>query len=125
MPAELLYESDDCSGDAYIENLGLNRDPASEVFPQGFDTHSVVVAAGGASAVTFNRLIASSKDRARSCLPLGVAQEVLVSAAFEIDPTALGLVHGPSRWEIAGTLRVELERSNLIHCNGFEACPQQ
>ena len=125
MPAELLYESIDCSGQAYIERLGLNKYPAMEVFPLASDVSSWVVAAGSSEVINLTRTIRSSKDKNADCLALQVEQEMAVNLASEIDPAQLGFERAPTgtRWDVISPLTMKVERSEIISCNGFESCP--
>lgn len=120
-PTRLVYESDDCTGQAYVENNASNSQLQGEIFQIGINKDSLH-ARMDRGVKAFAKVVASQKIEDAVCKQI-VAQNANTIVVEEVQPTDYGITES-----ISGTWRVNIETfdvqlPNLISCNGFESCP--
>ena len=116
---ELLYQSVDCSGQAYIKKEFLS----SEIVHLGSDRTNLVFARTDHSGVNFTIPMQSNKTPQGVCVPWANPEDRNVIRTTEINPEDYGIKEA-----INGLWRVhiqerEVQRPEIISCSSFESCP--
>jgi len=117
--SELVYGSTDCSGQAYIKTEFLS----SEIIQLGVDRKSAVFARTDHSGNNYIRSMKSNKTPAGTCVTWVTPENRSVMTTTEIAPLDYGIKEA-----IGGYWRVhiqsrEVQRPEIISCDGFESCP--
>lgn len=116
---ELLYQSADCSGQAYIKTEFLS----SEIVHLGSDRTNPVFARTDHSGTNFVKSMQSNKTPQGVCVPWGIPDDRNVIRTTEIDPLDYGIKESVSGLWRVHISRREVQRPEIISCSGFEGCP--
>jgi len=117
--AELLYQSADCSGQAYIMFEFLT----SEIVQLGSDRTNSVFARVDHSGTYFTIPMQSHKTPQGSCAGWVTPEDRKVLRTTEINPIDYGIKEAINGlWRVHIQSR-EIQRPEIISCNGFESCP--
>lgn len=122
-PTELMFESEDCTGDAWIKSSETSSRLDGEIFQVG-DSMDSLHARMPRSGPSLGRTINSEKSGDGDCLTILVPGDQTVIQVEEVDPLAYGITESISGvWRVNGHNFVVVNNSEVISCDSFESCP--
>jgi hypothetical protein len=121
--SELLYESNDCQGEPRIRATELGYEGLGEIVQIG-NLFSPLFARLPYAANPIIRTIRSAKAPPGVCTALGAPEDLVIwIRVLEVDPLTYGITEDQiSRWRVSIGSQ-EVQRPDIILCDGFESCP--